>query len=136
MTINELKEQYKEDITIQEELVDKQVFKLPIILNKYQIMFHNILTELSDIKEQKDKVYYDIMHDYRIGNSELSNFTWSTTELQKMVNTSPTMRELTHKETSLEADLKLVEEMIQNIRNISFQIKNYIDYKKLIMGVM
>ena len=131
MTLQELQEHYLEDIKIEEETIDKQSIKLPIILNKYQVYLHKILKELSLLHEKKSEIYHTIMYEYKIGNHKLAQIEWSSTDLKRIIETSVEMRKTQKDIDILGADLRLVEEMINTFKTIGYQIRNYLDFQKL-----
>lgn len=136
MTITELQEQYIEDLKMDEATIEKRVISLPIMLSKYQYMYYNILNDLSMFKDKIDELYYNIFTEYKKGKSDLSNITVSSTELKRIIESSIAYRELQLKIYYKENDLKLVDEMMQNIKQMSWGIKNYLDFQKLKMGMI
>lgn len=134
MNFETLKEKFQEDIKLSEEMIEKQIISLPGIMGKYVNAYNDTLTSLNEISTKKDKTFYLFMMEYRGGKSDLSSFTWSATELKKMIETSPRFIELTMEEMQYETQLKTIEEMISTIKGMGYSINNYIAYKKLIHG--
>lgn len=134
MDFNKLKEQFQEDVKISEEMIEKQIISLPKIMAKYINAYNDILNSINEISTNKDKLYHLFMLEYRGGKSDLSSFTWSATELKKMIETSPRFVELTKEEMKFTTELKTVEEMIATIKGMGFSINNYLTYKKIING--
>lgn len=134
MDIKQLQEHYLKDININERDVTKLTFSLPNVLNKYQIFYFDTLNKVSELYDKKEKTYYDILIEYKLGKSDLSNISLSSTELKRMLESTVIYRELNTKLKNKENELKLVEEMMSNIKSISWGIKNYIDYMKLKLG--
>lgn len=136
MTLDELKVQFEEDIKISEEMIDRQIISIPKIMAKYIFFYSDTLKDMSNISCEKDELFYSFMIEYRGGKTDISQFTWNATELKKMIETSPRFMELTRKELELQSNLKVVEEMISNIKSIGYSMNNYISYKKLMNGVI
>ncbi len=136
MNFNELKEAYEKDIELEEEMINTQVLKLPKIMAKYQFFFYDLLREISLHHDSLDKVYYDSIMSYKQNQHELSNFDFSSTELQKIMKTSPNYRIAHLKIMELENQLKLVEEMMSNIKSMSFSINNKITLIKIDNGII
>lgn len=129
-----LKEKFQEDVKLSEGMIEKQIISLPAVMSKYVNAYNTILSELNELSEQKDKLWHSFMMEYRSGKSDLANFTWSATELKKMIETSPLYLELIKKEMKFTTKLKTVEEMMGVIKGMGYSINNYIAYKKLIHG--
>lgn len=136
MKFEDLKEQYLEDITLQDEMLDTQTLQLPKIMAKYQFCYNDTLRAVADAYDTKDKIYNDCIMQYKKGMGDLGNFTLNATELKTLVESSVVMRESRKKIAYLEADLKTLEEMISNIRSLGFAVKNNLDYKKIIHGLV
>jgi hypothetical protein len=134
MDFDLLKEKFQEDVQLSDEMIDKQIISLPGVMSKYVNAYNTTLSELDDISIQKDELFYSFMMEYRGGKSDLSHFTWSATELKKMIETSPRFLELTKKELQYSTQLKVIEEMMGTIKGMGYSINNYIAYKKLIHG--
>lgn len=136
MTIEELKIQYQLDLELQDNMIDSQALALPKLIAKYQFYYSDLLNELNNIQDSKSALYHNLFTDYKLGNSELSNLVLNSSELKSMLTSSKTYRDKLKQEVKLENELKLVEEMLSNIKSMSFSINNYLTYKKIIMGIV
>lgn len=134
LLMEHLQESYQEDLKINDELLDKQSIMLPQLINKYQVTLHKLLQEITDLEDTKKQIFHTTMYNYRIGDSDLASIDWNSSDLKKIIETSVDMREVEKKISNRSNDLRLVEEMINTIRNMGFNIKNWIDYKKIISG--
>lgn len=132
--MDKLKELYEEDITITEEMIDKQSIALPKIIAKYQFFYNDLLKQLADEKDREDKQYHEMFLEYKKGLGELGVYSLNTTEIKKLLETSLSFRDIRKSISKLEADLKTVEDMISNIKNIGYSINNYLTYKKILIG--
>lgn len=136
MSFEELKEQYLIDITLEEDMIDKQTLQLPKVMAKYQFFYNDTLRTIADAYDTKDKIFNDCVMQYKRGQGELGNFTLNATELKQLIESSVVMRECRKNLAHLEADLKTIEEMLSTIKSIGYNIKNHLDYKKIIHGII
>lgn len=136
MTFNDLKIEYAKDIELSEEMMDTQVLQLPKIMAKYQFFYNDLLHKIADKYELKDKTLHDCVMSYKQGLGEFANFTLNSTELKSIIGSSLVMRECNKELANMEADLKTVEDMLGTIRGMGFNVKNYLDYKKILSGVV
>lgn len=134
MDINKLKEEYEKDITLEEETIDKQVINLPKIMAKYQFFYADTLNKITNEKENLDRLYYETFIQYKQSYGDLANFTFSSTELKKMLECHITYRESNYNLQRLQNDLKLTEEMMSNIKSIGYGVNNYLTYKRIMVG--
>ena len=136
MTLDDLQKHYLEDIKIDEATIEKKVINIPIMISKYQNYYYKTLEKITTLYDLKEKTYHDILIEYKSGQSDLSNYTFSSTELKRMLESSLVYREIELKLHKAENELKLVEEYMKSIKDISWGIKSYIDYKKLQQGII
>lgn len=136
MTLQELKIEYEKDILLEEATIEKRVISIPKILSKYQNYFFDTLNKISELYDKKEELYHNTLLSYKRGEDKLSQISLSSTELKRALESSLAYRELSYKLALKENELKLVEEMISNIKNISWGIKSYIDYLKLKEGIV
>jgi len=136
MTIEELQIKFEEDTLITEAMIDKQIIAIPKMMSKYIFAYSDRLKLLSECSCQRDELFHNFMMEYRAGKTDISKFTWSATELKKMIETSPRYLELSREEYKHQNELKVIEEMIQAIKAIGYSMNNYIAYKKLMNGVI
>ncbi len=69
----------------------------------------------------------------KLSESE-SKQTITKKELNKILDTSIAMRNIKLTIVELEAQLKVVEEMLSTIKGLSYNINNYLTYKKILAG--
>ena len=136
MTIQELQEQYQEDIKLEEASIEKRMINIPIILSKYQNYYFDTLNKISELYDIQEQTYHNLLLDYKSGESDLANYSLSNTEVKRMLESSLVYRDVSYRIARLENELKLVEEMMSNIKQISWSIKNYVDYIKLKEGIV
>lgn len=134
MTLEMLKVEYEKDILLDEMTIDRQVISLPKIMAKYQFFYHDVLQAITILEDSKEKTYYEMYTDYKMGNGDLKNLSLSGTELKKLLETNPTYRDISFKLSVRINELKLTEEMMSNIKNIGFAVNNYLTYKKIMLG--
>lgn len=136
MTFEELKSEYLIDIELSEEMMDTQVLQLPKIMAKYQFYYNDLLHEIANKYDLKDKTQHDCIVSYKHGLGDFANFTMNSTELKNIIESSLVMRECRKELAHMEANLKTVEDMLGTIRSMGFNVKNYLDYKKILSGGM
>lgn len=136
ITFEDLKNQYLEDIEIQEEMIDKKAISLPKIMAKYQFYYNDLLVKISKENDNLERIYYESFISYKKGLGDIAVFTFNSTELKKMLECSVSYRETKLEISKLEAELKTVEEMMSNIKSIGYSINNALTYKKIMIGAI
>lgn len=136
ITFEDLKNQYLEDIEIEEEMIDKKAISLPKIMAKYQFYYNDLLVKIAKENDNLERIYHESFISYKKGLGDISVFTFNSTELKKMLECSLTYRETKLEISKLEAELKTVEEMMSNIKSIGYSINNALTYKKIMIGAI
>ena len=135
MNIEELKDQYLIDIDIQEEHIEKQSLSLPKVMAKYQFFYQDTLSIIANLNDNLERLYYESVMQYKEGQGDLGRFTLNSTELKKLIESSVVYRETKKKVLLKEVELKLVEDMLSNLRGISYNVGNVLTYRKIMLGV-
>ncbi len=131
MKFDELKEQYDIDITLEEEMIDRQCISLPKVLAKYQFFYHDLLNEITTADDNLRRMYHEMYVNHKMGNGDLKNLTLNATELKQLLESSIVYREVQKKMSLKKNQLLLVEEMIENLKSIRYSVNNYLTYKKI-----
>jgi len=136
MNLEEIKEHYDKDIELSEAMLNSQIMSLPKIIAKYQYYFYDLLKAIAIKQESLDKLYYDSLLEYKYQQHELSNIKFTDAQIGKILKITPLYRQNHLVMMDLESELKLVEEMMSNIKNIGFSINNKVTLEKIRNGVV
>ncbi len=104
---------------------------IPRVVAPYVFHMHDLLKEYSKLNDQLDELYHSKVFNVKIGNDALSVVDFNSSELRKMVETSKEYRVLNVRLQEIKNDLKVIEEMIGNIKNFSFNVNNAIKFREL-----
>ena len=131
LEINELKEKYKLVIKQLEKGDYKDSVKLPKYASIFQFSLFDRLSLLSELNEEKSRLIYDTTFNTKIGTTDISSISPSATETKTLVSTSKEIRKINRKIDDIEAELKLLEDMITTIKNHSYNLSIYQKGKEL-----
>lgn len=137
MNLSEITEKLKTDyiaiIKKFETTVDigQMSLSLPKIAAPFQFHYYDLLKEYSKLSDELDELYHAKVFNVKIGNDTLSVVDFNSSELKKMVETSPEYRKLQMRLNEIKNDLKIIEEMMSTIKNFGFNINNSIKFKEM-----
>lgn len=129
----DLQKEFENDIDM-EGMLDKVSLSIPKKMSKYIYLYHDLLTLYSEYKDQKDELYYKIMSEYKMGESALSRINWSATELKQIIESTSNMRELNKHMALIGNMMKTTENMMSELKSISYSVNNALTYKKIMNG--
>ena len=117
-------------------MLNTQIMSLPAVMAKYQFFFYDLLSNISKQHNILEEVYYNSILSYKESQHQLSNFDFNASELQKMIKASPDYRSAHLNLMDYENKLKMVEEMMSNIKSIGYAINNKITLTKIDNGIV
>lgn len=119
------------EISFDERTAPSVLQKIP---QKYQTFLDILsveLMELNALKAQKENLYGKIYIELKEkGRRELSG----KHEFDAYINSNGTFHDLCVKIFKQEVIIRYLEETLSNIKSLSYNIKNYLDYKKFYAG--
>lgn len=131
MTENEklkkLADKLEEDTTFNEELLDNTIIKMSGKIAKWQALYGRKLWEFEELDLKRGKVYKELFYYYKfefelqLDKKELETFIKSD---EKYITIMKELKEI-------EVILKFIEEALKNLNNFNWNIRNWIEYKKL-----
>lgn len=129
-----LKEKYLEIVKSFETniQIDMMSLSIPRVVAPYQFHYSDLLQAIYKINDKLDERFYHDMFNTKIGNSELSHISLGTSEAKRMIESSKEYRELKLQKEKLVADMKIIEEFINTIKNFSFNVSSALKFKEMI----
>ena len=128
--------QYEKDIDLNEETLDVLSLSIPKKLSKYQIYFYYILEELASANERLDSLYHDSFMDWKYNQGKYASIKFSATEINKILKTDTIYLSQATKVVRLENELKMIEEMMNTVRNLGFSLNNRIMLRRIECGLI
>jgi len=131
-TFRKLKKKAEEEIKFDPKNVESLCVDNSSLYQKYLDIYS---TELLTLKQMK------IMYDSRFGVAYKEvkykdGYDWSKKgEVENQINTREDILELRNKMAVQEVIVEYLQNVLENIKKLSFSVKNYIDYKKVMMGM-
>jgi len=131
-TFNKLKQLATKEIQFTEETAAYMSTRVPNLYQKYLDIYVNELRELkktgTEIENMYGVLYKKTKHH--------SQYEWgSKSEIESQINTDPAYHALRIKANEQEYIVKYLEGVLDNIKRLSFSIKNYIDIQKFRTGM-
>lgn len=135
MTIEELMQMSKEDLEVTKENISDKSIKYSSIYHKYVKMKYHQDIEFSKLKIEREKVYGDLFHAYKFENKSGGYDLSTKTEIDIYVKKDPDFQKINLKYLKQEALLKFLEQTVENVKNMSYSFKNYVDIEKFQQGL-
>lgn len=136
MTIQEFKELEKsaeEEIKMPDtlrEVIDKNNY-LPTLINKYQKLYANQTYIVKSLEIDAAVKYGELVKYYKFQDS----YSWGNAkEIDSQINSNAEYTKLLRNINEQKYFLNFITETLNNLKNLGFVIKNYIDYKKIVNG--
>jgi len=105
--------------------------QIPLMYQQYLDLYLTELQTLKDIKAQKDILYGQLWHKYR---RESEYEIDSKHEIEAYIKREQSYYELSIKINKQEIISQFLELTVNNIKQLSFTIKTYLDFKKYLNG--
>lgn len=140
ITLDDIKQQWKEDSEIDRELLDEESLKIPQLHSKYL----NYLSDVRLLKQKKEQEYKVLLKDkfeYYTGRADDSvykdkpfNLKILKQDLALYIDSDEELHLLKYRITYYEEIIFFLEKVLSCINNRGFQIKNSIDWQKFMQG--
>jgi len=114
--------------------IDEIALSIPKTAAPYQFHLSELLSVYSDLENELDELYYNETFNYKIANSELANIDLNSSELRRMIETSPKYRAIKNQSRKISDAMKVTEEMLQTIKNYGFNLQAVIKWREFIRG--
>ena len=128
-----LKDKIEQELKITDENVMDKSIQLS---NLYSIILKIYSKELRALKEkqlEKDKVFGELYLQYR---HKFDYNVETKAEAETYIRADPKYYQVALEFVQIEVQVKFLEQALSHIDNLGFRIKNYIDLKKMKLGLM
>jgi hypothetical protein len=127
-----LKSNTETEINVTEDNISEKSIKFTSIYNKYLSLYIQELRILKKLTLDKDKIYGELYNKFKFNN----NFQLDTNkEIDVYVRADDKYYNVSLDLQNQEMVVKYLEEVLQNINNTGYRIKNYIELQKLKQGL-
>jgi hypothetical protein len=127
-----LKSNTETEINVTEDNISEKSIKFASIYNKYLSLYIQELRILKKLTLDKDKIYGELYNKFKFNN----NFQLDTNkEIDVYVRADDKYYNVSLDLQNQEMVVKYLEEVLQNINNTGYRIKNYIELQKLKQGL-
>jgi hypothetical protein len=140
ITLDDIKSQWAEDSKIDNDLLDNESTKIPQLHSKYL----NYLTDVRLIKLRKEQEYKVLIREkfeYYTGKASDEVYQENPFDLKVLkqdvpmyIDSDPEIQNVTTRINYYEEVIFVLEKIIQQLNNRTFQIKNSIDWQKFMQG--
>ena len=132
---NAIKLRSQRDLIIDENNVLETCLNLGKMYNNYLIVYSTEIRTLKDMNIELDKRYGDLYHKYKYGK-EFDYALNNKGEVDVYINNDPSYYEYNKFVKFQEVVVKFLEYHLECLSKMSYTIKNYIELKKIKLGVM
>ena len=140
ITLDDIKSQWAEDSKIDNDLLDNESTKIPQLHSKYL----NYLSDVRSIKIRKEQEYKVLVRekfDYYTGKASDEVYQANPFDLKVLkqdvpmyIDSDSEIQNVTTRINYYEEVIFILEKIIQQLNNRTFQIKNSIDWQKFMQG--
>ena len=124
--------QADEDLKIEEEMLDLKVYQIPNLHSKWLRYLYNEVMFLTKIEKELlelfRKKYYFYMNDF--------SYTVEKKHVEWHIESDDQYSKDLYKVNKQKHKVKFLEQMVRKINGLSFDIKNMVEWKKFISGVV
>lgn len=120
------------DLDFNDENVLEKSTRIPTFYQRYLELYIDEIRQLKKISLTVDAKYGELYKYYKYND----NHSWDNkAEIVSQINTNKEYNELRQELVKREFVVKYLEEVLDNIKRMSFSIKNFIDLKKFNAGM-
>lgn len=140
ITLDDIKSQWAEDSKIDNDLLDNESTKIPQLHSKYL----NYLSDVRSIKIRKEQEYKVLVREkfeYYTGKASDEVYQANPFDLKVLkqdvpmyIDSDSEIQNVTTRINYYEEVIFILEKIIQQLNNRTFQIKNSIDWQKFMQG--
>lgn len=130
-----LKSRSNKDLEVHEDNVLETSLNMGKLYNSYLQLYSREIYTLKEMNVELDKTYGELYHKYKFGK----DFDYALTnkgEVDVYINNDPLYYNYLKFVRKQEVIVKFLEQHLDNLSKMSYHIKNYVEIKKLRMGVM
>ena len=132
-TFEKLKEQVQKDLHFDESNILSKMLTIPKLMIRYNLIFQKQLEHYKLLLVKKDETYGKLYEKYKYSGK----YTLSTKgEVEAFVFSNDEWIELSRNIVSQESYLKFVENILTDIKQLNYTIKNFVEYKKFLEGLV
>lgn len=127
-----LKRRALEDLEFNEDNAIELSAKVPNLYQKYLSLYIGELEKYKKMTLKRDRMYGELLRNEKVNG----DIEWkSKDEYNSVIMTNDNYYDLKLKTQEQEHIVKFLEETLDNIKRMSFNIKNFIDLKKFLAGM-
>lgn len=135
MNVEEFQKKVDKDLEITKDNVYEKSMNYSSIYHKYISTYYRALNKLNELKIDKDKIYGDLYHEYKFQNKNGGYEISTKTEVDLYVKRDDIYIKVAKQFSNQEGIVKYLELVLDDIKSMSYTLKNYIEFEKLRMGV-
>lgn len=131
-TFKKLQQKVVKDLDFNDENVLEKSTRIPTFYQRYLELYIDEIRKLKNVSISLDTKYGELYKYYKYED----NHTWDNkAEIVSQINTNEDYNVLKQEQIKREFVVKYLEEVLDNIKRMSFSIKNFIDLKKFNAGM-
>lgn len=126
-----LKKFVEKELKIEESNVMEKSIQLSNLYTKFLQIYTRELKNLKSKHHEKAKVYGELYHHYKF---KFDYQLDTKAEVESYIRADDKYYQIALEYSNLEVQVKYLEQILEQINNLGFRIKNYIDLKKISLG--
>ncbi len=131
-TFKRLKQKVIKDLDFNDENVLEKSTRIPTFYQRYLELYIDEIKLLKSVSLRVDTKYGELYKYYKYED----NHSWDNkAEIVSQINRDKDYNDLRQEQVKREFVVKYLEEVLDNIKRMSFSIKNFIDLKKFNAGM-
>lgn len=123
----------EKELKIEESNVMEKSIQLSNLYTKFLQIYTRELKNLKSKHHEKAKVYGELYHHYKF---KFDYQLDTKAEVESYIRADDKYYQIALEYSNLEVQVKYLEQILEQINNLGFRIKNYIDLKKISQGLM
>ena len=127
-----LKQRADKDIKVDLSNIVEKSLKFSSIYHNYSKLYIDELKQLKELSLEKEKIFGELYDKYKFHNDYKLD---SKTEIEIYVKSDKQYFEIAQKYYQQESIVKYLEQLIDNINKVGYNIKNYIELEKIKLGI-
>lgn len=128
----ELQNFLEEELTFSESNISLKTMKLAAMQQKLIRLLGSLTKEKADIETKLDELYGTLYRFYKFE----SEYRWDTkTEIESQIYSDKKYVPIKTKLNNIISQITVVGKSLDSLKDISYHIKNYIDFQKLMNGM-
>jgi len=128
---SELKKHVEESLHVNDTNVEKLCRQVPLLYQQYLDLYLTELQLLKDFKTKRDVLYGQLYKKFRRGEHEIID---NKHEIESYIKADISYFDLCIKINKQEIYSEYLEQTVNNIKQLGYSIRNYLDFKKYLNG--